>query len=55
MTDPIIREARERFIASHPRSAIIERAARNGAYDNGSWIQDQVRAVLRDRKEAEGE
>ncbi|NBC37324.1 hypothetical protein GTZ99_12265 [Novosphingobium sp. FSY-8] len=40
--DPITIRARELFIAAQPRGLVVERAARNGAYDGGSYIRDYM-------------
>lgn len=52
MTDPVIKEARERVVALKPGCAV---GIRDGYWDNGALIRDAVADVLRDRKEAEGE
>lgn len=53
MTDKVLEEARRR-IAEHQtignRNAILA-----GDWDSGSLIQEQVKEILRDRAEAEGE
>lgn len=59
MTDKIIIRAREMFVASCLRSVPVERAALNGAYDNGTWVKQFIPAAeaeaLRRLEEAEGE
>jgi len=56
MTDPIIQRARELAIENRQPGVVVERAVRNGAFDNGSYVKDWIpqaeRDVLANREEA---
>lgn len=54
MTDPILNRARELFISARRPGLVLERAARAGAYDNGSYILDHMDEARR-QIEAEAE
>lgn len=54
MTD-ILTAARQRVLSSKLWGITCERPITTGQWDNGSLVQEQVKEVLRQREEAEGE
>lgn len=54
MTD-IITQARLRLLATKLWGRVPHRAIEGGHWDAGCLVQEQVNAILRERREAEGE